>query len=167
MIRQLLPENAMDLSNPFKRARESLLLATRVKEDQFLPHYILGWTFMAEKDFVGAEMAFNTCVRLRPNGPRCYIWRSLALVQHGASLKNTDLIKAGLADHQRAIEIDPNLPGCHWKGAGNLQAASEQDRQSTGRMQRKPWKWKMDFSFNASFIKSWIRTHSGQICHGH
>jgi eukaryotic-like serine/threonine-protein kinase len=113
----------LESATALKRAEEDLRAATRLVPGRFLPHYILGWTLMARNDYAGAELAFNTCISLKPNEPRCYIWRGAALVNQAVQINDAesplrqDLIKRAMADRDRAMQLDANLLENHWKSA--------------------------------------------------
>ena len=86
----------------------------RRKEEprRYWTHLWLGWMLLRADDLRGAELAFTTCVTLRPDYALAYAERACALAIQSQKTDDAfarkDLRRRCLADLQRAVALDPN-----------------------------------------------------------
>lgn len=102
----------LDLGEPGPAARRLLLRAAADETSHYWSHFWLGWALLAADDAAGAELAFTTCVTLRPEDGPAYAERARALAfQHVRSkdaLARKELERRCRADGQRATHNAPH-----------------------------------------------------------
>jgi serine/threonine protein kinase len=90
-------KNDLDFDTPLESAEELLRAGAKLESRQIWPHFLLGWLLYDRENYSAAELAFDLCVALRPNYPRGYQHRGLAIVRHALQLleSHNDLSGAG------------------------------------------------------------------------
>jgi serine/threonine protein kinase len=102
------------------QATAERLLRRSVQTDprQYWSWFMLGRALAANTDFAGAELAFSSCVSLRPDYSRGYEQRALSLVQRQKHERDARLRAElrGRADQdlRRAAELAPYDPSTYW-----------------------------------------------------
>jgi tetratricopeptide (TPR) repeat protein len=108
-----------DFDTPLSTALSSLRRAVQADPEQYWAWFMLGRALLHEgTDPAGAELAFTTCVLLRPDYSRGYEHRALALVLQSLKTKDPALRENLLArasrDSTRAEELAPFEPSTWW-----------------------------------------------------
>jgi tetratricopeptide (TPR) repeat protein/tRNA A-37 threonylcarbamoyl transferase component Bud32 len=80
----------LDFKTPATTAEDRLREAARLDSRQFWAYFMLGRTLQAAGKHEQAELAFNTCVNLRPDYAVTYQLRALALCQQAQLLSAKD-----------------------------------------------------------------------------
>jgi serine/threonine protein kinase len=77
----------LDFDTPLDSAAELLRAGAKLESRQVWPIFLLGWLLYDRENYSAAELAFDRCVQLRPNYPRGYQHRGLAIVRHALQLR--------------------------------------------------------------------------------
>jgi tRNA A-37 threonylcarbamoyl transferase component Bud32/tetratricopeptide (TPR) repeat protein len=115
---KLLGPDDFDFTTPAESAERLLRRAAQRGGGHFWNHFMLGRILLSNKDYRGAELAFNSCVQVAPAYSRGFEQRGLALA-HQAATAPADWLRQGIlgrmdADLQRAIELSPQDPSTYW-----------------------------------------------------
>src|SRR5260221_3060499 len=99
----------------------------------------LGWNRLVGKRFSGAELAFDSCIALRPDYAQGYAYRGWSLFLESQALEDaksqTELPTRGLADLTHARSIEPVNPEFAWL-TGLALAQTDQGREALQAFQR-------------------------------
>lgn len=133
---QLPQGNGLDLRDP--RAMSERMLRTAITGDprHYWANFWLGWSFSAARYYRAAELAFNTCVAVRPNQALGFSERAQALLRQRLQVNfrrglpfvlvkpeqmparfrelQDELERRVLSDLERAAALEPNEPWIHW-----------------------------------------------------
>jgi hypothetical protein len=102
----------LDLGEPGPAAQRLLRRAAAEEPSHFWSHYWLGWALLAAEDAEGAELAFTTCLTLRPGDGPALAERARALAVQTASADDErarrELKARCLTDAERAAQHAPH-----------------------------------------------------------
>jgi serine/threonine protein kinase/tetratricopeptide (TPR) repeat protein len=111
----------MDFKTPLATAERYLRVAVSLEPKQYWPHFMLGWALANEGDYRGAELAFGTCILLRPEIPRGYEWRATSLINQAKAEKaqtiKDDLRERALTASAESLGLDSGNPEPWWPRA--------------------------------------------------
>lgn len=93
--------SGLDLANPHLASQRHFREVVRRERRRYWAYVFLGAGLMQQSDFMGAELAFNTCVTVRPEGPEGYIGRAASLYRQSEQAKE-DAVKQELLSRCRA-----------------------------------------------------------------
>jgi serine/threonine protein kinase/Flp pilus assembly protein TadD len=101
----------LDMTNPGARSEHHFRLAAALQPRHYWAHCWLGYTLRKEGQSQAAELAWNTCVALRPRYATGYHFRSGAILDQWSQATDPKikerLFDLGLADLRKVIELDP------------------------------------------------------------
>jgi tetratricopeptide (TPR) repeat protein len=112
VFRQLVAMAGGDVQDPLGAAVTHFRLAADLRPRHYWAHCWLGYSLRRTGQFEAAELAYDTCIALRPEYLTGYHSRAATLLQQRA--RATDprvrdrLLKRALADLTRAIDLDPH-----------------------------------------------------------
>lgn len=111
----------LDFTTPRITAERMLRTAARLEPKYYWNHFWLGWSLNANRDARGAELAYNTCVAIRPDYGLGYAERAMALIRQiqedTAEPLRTELRRRAIEDLDRAGALEPNDARIHWERA--------------------------------------------------
>lgn len=107
----------LDSRAPLPTAERLFRASVQLDASRYWPHFMLGWTLATLKDYPGAELAFGTCISLRPENARGYEQRALVLYRESLQREKPlqkQLRAEALADSDRALRLSPDDPSTYW-----------------------------------------------------
>jgi tRNA A-37 threonylcarbamoyl transferase component Bud32/cytochrome c-type biogenesis protein CcmH/NrfG len=117
VLRYLGPDD-FDYLNPLETGERLLRQAVVADPRDYWAWSVLGGIFRESKDWAAAEVAFSSCVTLRPDYSRGYELRCLVLVhralQTDKSIVRQELIRQAERDFQSAALKGPHDPATYW-----------------------------------------------------
>jgi hypothetical protein len=133
------PLTGVDLFDPLAQSEHLLLHAASVNSQHYWTYFWLGWNRLADKQFSGAELAFDTCIALHPSDALGYAYRGWSLVLESRATDNAGiqakLRQRGLNDLAHARSIEPTTPEFAWLN-GQALASSGQTREALQSFER-------------------------------
>jgi hypothetical protein len=117
VVRYLGPDD-FDYVNPLETAERLLRQAVVADPRDYWAWSVLGGVLAESKDWAAAELAFSSCVTLRPDTLRGYEGRALVLVhralQSKKSIVREELLRQAERDFRTAVRIAPHDPATYW-----------------------------------------------------
>jgi tetratricopeptide (TPR) repeat protein/tRNA A-37 threonylcarbamoyl transferase component Bud32 len=102
----------LDLKNPMATGERYLRTAAALEPDHFWTHYWLGETLRAAKKPEAAQLAYATCIALRPDDWIGYIKRAATLLdEHDSAaddLERRRLLERAVIDVETAVRVTKN-----------------------------------------------------------
>lgn len=80
LLNVLRPFTGMDFTDSLAASERHLRTAVARDPTHYWTWFFLGWTKMQSRDYAAAEMAFDTCVALRPESAIGYSYRGLTIL---------------------------------------------------------------------------------------
>ncbi|CAN5164465.1 hypothetical protein BH10PSE7_BH10PSE7_10220 [soil metagenome] len=111
----------LDASTPFETAERLLRAGVSREPGNFWPHFVLGRTLLARRDFRGAELAFNVCISIDPDYARGYEQRAVSLAGQLRQAGFEELLARAESDSQRALALASGDPSTFWPRGELLQ----------------------------------------------
>ena len=111
MVRQI---SGLEFSEPLVKAQRYPEKAAELEPREYWHHFMVGWALAAGRDYRGAELAFGTCIALRPEHPAGYVGRGTMMLREGQSTGKEELVREGLEKFQRALKLAPHEPWVYW-----------------------------------------------------
>ena len=133
------PLTGVDFSDSLERSERLLRRAASIQPRHYWTYFWLGWNRLAGKRFSGAELAFDSCIALRPDYALGYAYRGWSLYLESQAVPDAktqaDLRTRGLADLTHARSIEPVNPEFAWL-TGMALAQTDQSREALQAFQR-------------------------------
>ena len=104
-----------DLETPMVTAQRYLRAAAAAEPERYWPHYMVGWAHSVAGEHAEAELAYTTCIALRPAYQHGYLARATAVLAQAVQRRPSDaaLAKRGMADIEHARQHAPHDPFVH------------------------------------------------------
>jgi serine/threonine protein kinase len=108
----------LDFEKPLARAEELLRRAALLGRRQYWTWWMLGRTLLANRSFADAQLAFTTCIELRPDYVHAFEQRAVILVLQSLSADNkgarAQLQSWAETDSERACSLAPYDASTYW-----------------------------------------------------
>jgi tetratricopeptide (TPR) repeat protein len=102
----------LDFEKPLDTAEWMLRTSARLEPRHYWNHFWLAWCLMAKGDFKGSELAYNTCVAIRPEDGLGYSERASMLVSQldddNPEQLQSELRGRAVQDLEQAHRLAPN-----------------------------------------------------------
>ncbi|MFO0865096.1 MAG: protein kinase [Gemmataceae bacterium] len=85
---QTMTDSGLDLTNPQMTSQRHFREVVRREQQRYWAYVFLGAGLSSQGDFMGAELAFNSCVTIRPESPEGYVGRAASLFRQGEKSSN-------------------------------------------------------------------------------
>jgi tetratricopeptide (TPR) repeat protein len=125
------PLLGMDFKEPRVTAERLLRQAVRLDAQHYWAHVWLGWMLLTSDRAGEAELAFGSCVALRPDYGLAYAYRAYALLRQAQGNQNPprrdELIRRADEDFQRALRSEPANATLYYMYADALAALEKAD----------------------------------------
>ena len=105
MVRSLF---GLEFENPLQKGQAYFKKAAELQPHRFWHHFMVGWAESVSGDFAQAELAFTTCVALRPKYSPGYVGRGSMKITQGRRAGEKARVEDGYADFETAIQLDPH-----------------------------------------------------------
>jgi serine/threonine protein kinase len=83
--------SGLDLANPYLASQRHFREVVRREPRRYWAYVFLGSGLLHHGDFMAAELAFHTCVTVRPDGPEGYIGRAASLYRQSEQSKDESI----------------------------------------------------------------------------
>lgn len=132
-LKALQPITGIDFSNSVEKSERLLRRAASMEPEHYWTYFWLGWNRLAAQRFSAAELAFDTCIALKPDYALGYAYRGWSLLLESQSIKDattqSELRARGLADLAHARGIEPVNPEFAWL-TGMALAQTNENREA-------------------------------------
>ena len=128
---------AADFSNALEKSEQFLRRAASAEPRHYWTYFWLGWNRLAVQDYSAAELAFDSCIALKPDYSLGYAYRGYSLLMESRTTEDpgirSELQKRGFDDLARARSIEPSNPEFAWRAGealdyiGDTRAALQAD----------------------------------------
>jgi eukaryotic-like serine/threonine-protein kinase len=133
------PLTGVDFSDSLDRSERLLRRAASMQPRHYWTYFWLGWNRLVGKRYSAAELAFDSCIALRPDYALGYAYRGWSLFQESQAGQDAkmqaELRTRGLADLTHARSIEPVNPEFAWL-TGLTLADTDQPREALQAFQR-------------------------------
>jgi tetratricopeptide (TPR) repeat protein len=127
------PITGIEVSNSLEKSERLLRRAASMEPKHYWTYFWLGSNRLAAERFSAAELAFDTCIALKPEDALGYAYRGWSLLQESQTIQEaatqSDLRTRGLADLAHARAIEPVNPEFAWL-AGRALAQTGETREA-------------------------------------
>ncbi|HKD37517.1 MAG TPA: protein kinase [Pirellulales bacterium] len=112
------PLTGTDFSNSLEKSERLLRRAASMEPKHYWTYFWLGWNRLAAKRFSAAELAFDTCIALKPDNALGFAYRGWSLLQESQTVREaaaqSELRSRGFTDLAHARGIEPANPEFAW-----------------------------------------------------
>jgi len=85
----------------FDEALSACAKASKLAPDDFRPHYLAGYVYIAQQEYKSASQEFGAAIRLQPGNKQLYLLKAVSDVERGAP-------DEAIASCRKALDIDPS-----------------------------------------------------------
>jgi tetratricopeptide (TPR) repeat protein len=133
------PLTGVDFSNSLEQSERLLRRAASIQPHHYWTYFWLGWNRLAGKHFSASELAFDSCIALRPDYALGYAYRGWSLLLESQTIEDgktqAGLRTRGLTDLAHARSIEPINSEFAWL-TGLALAQTGQPREALQAYQR-------------------------------
>lgn len=127
---QTLADSGLDFADPHLASQRHFREVTRLEPRRYWVYHFLGGGLLRQGDHLGAELAFNTCVTLRPDAAEGYAGRAAALFLQGKKSEDKavqkELWRRCRADLEEALRYGRHLGEIRYQRADILAALPDE-----------------------------------------
>lgn len=113
LLNVLRPFTGMDFTDSLATSERHLRTAVARDPKHYWTWFFLGWTKMQSRDYAAAEMAFDSCIALRPESAIGYSYRGLTILlgaRHAVEQKKVATTSSVKPDDKDAPKIPAQKP---------------------------------------------------------